>query len=159
MFLQFFIICLWQCFLSVSSATTHQDWEKDRTVCRYTLKSSKSCFPPRKGRDPGEPLPTPSTLLSWNASSYSLQTLEEEDLFIQVHSYIKESISLQHQFWNQMCILTASVLSLQVVGYWEGRESGRRLLMRKASTGPAGLLELVPTASHGVVQGSGKTPN
>ena len=58
-----FLFCLWQCFLSVSSATTHQDWEKDRMVCRYTLKSSKSCFPPRKGRDPGEPLPTPSTLL------------------------------------------------------------------------------------------------
>lgn len=63
-------------------------------VCRdhlgYILKSFKSGSPPRKGRDPGLLLPTPSILLCCNASSHFLQTLEEEDLFIQVHSYRKE---------------------------------------------------------------------
>lgn len=48
-----FSVCLWQCLLSVSSATTHQDWKKDRMVCRYDSETLwKLLFPPQEGKRP-----------------------------------------------------------------------------------------------------------
>lgn len=55
--------CLWQCLLSMSSATTQQDWERREAGVQGPLRVHFEILSLRKGRDPGELLPTPSILL------------------------------------------------------------------------------------------------